>query len=116
MEPNLVEKLLNNINEKLDKITKAIILKSLLEYRESNKETIEKLVNTDILKAVWDVCDGNLNITEIGEKLGKNKGTISAQIKPWSDAKIVFDIAKNNSRYPINIDLLIESIIVSCIN
>ena len=105
-----------SINNILEKIPKSIILKPMLDYRESKEEEIEKLVNTDILKAVWEVCDGSLNVTKIGEKLGKNKGTISAQIKPWIEAKIVFEIKRDNSKYPITIDEIINSLIVSCID
>ena len=114
-EISITEDKIDEIITNLDKISKALILKPMLEYRESIKEKINELVNTDILIDVWNTCDGTLNISEIALKLKKNKGTISKQIKPWIDAKIVFEIVKDSSKFPISIDAMINSTILSCI-
>ena len=111
-----IEEILFDINKNLKKISKSLILKPLLDYKTQVNDQIKALVNSDTLVTVWNACDGTLNVTELSEKLGKTKGTLSVQIKPWIEAKIVFEINRNNSKYPITIDALINSIIISCID
>lgn len=112
---NDIEKLLSEISINIEKISKAIILKPLLEYRELKNEKIDELVNSDTLRDVWDACDGSLNVTEIANKLKRNKGNISREIKPWIVSKITFEIIRDKSKYPITIDGIINLIILSCI-
>jgi len=115
MEIKKIEEILVTISRNLSKIPKAMILSTLIDYQNNLQVDIERLVNTDILKAVWIECDGTLNITQIAKKLGKNKGTISNQVKPWIEAKIVFELSRDNSKFPMSIDSIIKSIIISCI-
>jgi len=111
---SITEDKLEEIIASLDKISKALILKPMLEYKESIRKKIDDLVDSDILTEVWNACDGSLNISEIAKKLGKTKATVSVQIKPWIDGKIAFEILRDNSKYPISIDAIINSIILSC--
>ena len=112
---NDVEKLLTEISFEIGKVSKALLFKPLLEHRKSKSDKIDELVNSDQLKNVWDICDGTLNVTEIADKLKRNKGNISKDIKPWIENKIVFEISKGKSKYPITIDKIIAQLILSVI-
>ena len=65
-------------------------------------------------KAIWDLCKGEKKVTEIAEHLGyKSHSTASSNIKTMIDEKILFNKKVGTENYPISIDSLIESIILS---
>lgn len=89
------------------------VWKILLDYRKTVAKDIQNLVNTINRKQIWDLCDGNRNVTDIATELGKSRPYISMEIKNWLDNRLVFEIIKGNSKFLVSIDSMIDMIFTS---
>lgn len=106
--------LLEILSQNLEKISHALMLKSLMDYRKNVEEKISQIISNEPKKAVWELCDGKKKVTEIAELLGyRSHSAVSQHIKPMLEEKIIFNKQIGTENYPISIDSLIDSIILS---
>ena len=100
------------LSENLGKVSNALMLKSLIDFRKERESKITEIIGTKAKKAVWELCDGTKNIKEMTNILGlKSHSTVSDHLKVMIDEKIVFRKQIGSETYPISIDSLIVKII-----
>lgn len=109
-------RILEILSQNLEKISNALLLNSLMNYRKNIEDRITNTTSSKAKKAVWDLCNGSNNNTDISKILKKSRSTISEHIQAMVAEKIVFEILRGKEKYPISIDSLIDLLIVSSIS
>jgi len=109
--------LLNRLTSSIEKISDALFLKSLMEYRTYIEDKITEIESSNAKKAIWDLCDGTKKITEIAESLGYSSHSgVSNHIKTMLDDDVIFNKRIGSENYPISVDALIVQKIKSDIS
>jgi len=103
--------LLKNSNEKLDLVSKLLLLNISSEIKKSLIEKISSNVNTPGKTDIWKLCDGNHTISQIATELNRAASNISRDIGPWLKDKIVIEITKGNEKYSLSYDSLMDYIL-----
>ena len=101
------------INKKLDILVISHIIPIFEKNREKKDIIIKKIVSSPGKKNIWKLCDGNHTVSQIAEELGRLGPSISRDLTPMIEGKIVFELLVGSEKYPLAFDKLINYIVFS---
>lgn len=109
--------LLEKLSSSLEKISNALVLNTLMEYRKKIENNISEIITSEAKKGVWELCDGTNNVRGIAKILGlKSHSTVSEHIKSMLEEGIIFKNQVGKETYPINIDALMNILLKNSIS